>query len=231
MKTVQKLIIITFAAAAALCVPAMAERRDTKFYVIPEIGIVKLSDYCDSLEGVTPTTCEDSEIGFGIAGGYSFHEFISAEFGVRLGSGYDGTASVTLMVPNLINGALPLVPVPGTATAELSYNSFSLGGRVNYPIGDSGFGVTGKAGFHRWSSEVDISASPTALMTPLTPTGNVTINSTLKDNGFDFYGGIGANYAVTDDILAQGEYTFYSYGGDSFDDSAHAFTGSVVWHF
>ena len=228
MKTVQKLIIITFAAAAALCVPAMAERRDTKFYVIPEIGIVKLSDYCDSLEGVTPTTCEDSEIGFGIAGGYSFHEFISAEFGVRLGSGYDGTAPVTVStgIPNLEN-------IPGTATAELSYNSFSLGGRVNYPIGDSRFGVTGKAGFHRWSSEVDISASATLLATPPAPVGgmNVTQNTTIKDNGFDFYGGIGANYAVSDDILAQGEYTFYSYGGDSFDDSAHAFTGSVVWHF
>ena len=229
MKTVQKLIIITFA-AAALCVPAMAERRDTKFYVIPEISIVQLSDYCDSLEGVTPTTCEDSEIGFGIAGGYSFHEFISAEFGVRLGSGYDGTASMTLMVPALGGGSPQ--QVPGTATAELSYNSFSLGGRVNYPIGDSGFGVTGKAGFHRWSSEVDISASPDTDMLPSELSSmNFTQNTTVKDNGFDFYGGIGANYVVTDDILAQGEYTFYSYGGDSFDDSAHAFSGSVVWHF
>ena len=148
MKTVQKLIIITFAAAAALCAPAMAERRDTKFYVIPEIGIVKLSDYCDSLEGVTPTTCEDSEIGFGIAGGYSFHEFISAEFGVRLGSGYDASTSTMVTVPNPINSSLS-VSAQGTATGELSYNSFSLGGRVNYPIGDSRFGVTGKAGFHR----------------------------------------------------------------------------------
>ena len=225
MKTVQKLIIITFAAAAALCVPAMAERRDTKFYAIPEIGIVKLSDYCDSLEGVTPTTCEDSEIGFGIAGGYSFHEFISAEFGVRLGSGYDGTASVAVMIPA---GIVPGNNIPGTATAELSYNSFSLGGRVNYPIGDSRFGVTGKAGFHRWSSEVDISLSG-QLTVPIPM--DITRNTTIKDNGFDFYGGIGANYVVSDDILAQGEYTFYRYGGDIFDDSAHAYTGSVVWHF
>ena len=218
MKTAQKLIIITFAAAAALCVPAMAERRDTKFYVIPEVGIVQLSDYCDNF-----TTCEDSEIGFGIAGGYSFHEFISAEFGFRLGSGYDGTASLMITTPMV--GNIPPMEIPGTATAELSYNSFSLGGRINYPIGDSGFGVTGKAGFHRWSSEVDGSFSG------MVASPETTINTTVKDNGIDFYGGIGANYAVTDDILAQGEYTFYSYGGDVFDDSAHAFTGSVVWHF
>ena len=216
--------LFALAAAAALCAPAMAERRDTKFYVIPEIGIVKLSDYCDSVEGVSPTSCEDSEIGFGIAGGYSFHEFIAAEFGARFGSGYDASASV--MVPT---GVTALPNIPGTATGELSYNSFSLGGRVNYPIGDSDFGLTGKAGFHRWSSEADISASAT-LPANLGGT-NVTMNSTVKDNGIDFYGGVGANYAVTDDILAQGEYTFYSYGGDVFDDTAHAFTGSVVWHF
>ena len=211
--------LFALAAAAALCAPAMAERRDTQFYVIPEIGIVKLSDYCDGEAGVTVTTCEDSEIGFGIAGGYSFHELIAAEFGARFGSGYDATGSGTVSVQG--------TDFPATVTGDLSYNSFSLGGRVNYPIGDSGFGVTGKAGFHRWSSEVSGSAQVTL---PTGMTMDVAVPA-IKDDGIDFYGGIGANYAVTDDILAQGEYTFYSYGGDVFDDTAHAFTGSVVWHF
>ena len=65
-------------------------------------------------------------------------------------------------------------------------------------------------------------------MWPSSSHRHLTQNTTIKDNGFDFYGGIGANYAVSDDILAQGEYTFYSYGGDSFDDSAHALLGSLA---
>ena len=196
--------LFALAAAAALCAPAMA-KSDTGFYVMPEIGIVKFSDYCDSTGlselGASITSCEDSEIGFGIAGGYWFNDFIAAELGARFGSGYDATVSN--------NSA--------TVTLETSYNSFSLGGRINYPIGTSGFGLTGKGGFHRWSAESDVSG----------PAGTAT----LEDDGIHFYGGIGANYAVTDNILAQGEWTLYSYGGDTFDDTAHAFTGSVVWNF
>ena len=177
--------LFALAAAAALCAPAMA-KSDTGFYVAPEIGIVSFSDWCDGV--AAGVSCEDSEIGFGIAGGYWFNDLIAAELGARFGSGYE------------------------RGTVELSYNSFSLGGRVNYPIGTSGLGVTGKAGLHRWSAEAE------------------SEGATNKVDDIDFYGGIGANYAVTDNILAQGEYTLYKYG-DEFDDSAHAFTGSVVWNF
>ena len=213
MKTTHKLI--TFAAAAALCAPALARESNNGFYVMPEIGILKFSNYCDSAGlsdlGLAITSCEDSEIGFGIAGGYWFNDLIAAELGARFGSGYNINLSGTASGNSV------------TATSETSYNSFSLGGRINYPIGTSGFGLTGKAGLHRWSLENEGRTS--------VGTGNVTLNTTVKDDGFDFYGGIGANYAFTKDILAQGEYTFYSYGGDIHDDPGHAFTGSVVWNF
>ena len=130
--------LFALAAAAALCAPAMA-KSDTGFYVAPEIGIVSFSDWCDGV--AAGVSCEDSEIGFGIAGGYWFNDLIAAELGARFGSGYE------------------------RGTVELSYNSFSLGGRVNYPIGTSGLGVTGKAGLHRWSAEAKAKVQPTKWMT------------------------------------------------------------------
>ena len=175
--------LFALAAAAALCAPALA-KSDTGFYVAPEIGIVSFSDWCDGAEAAG-VSCEDSEIGFGIAGGYWFNDFIAAELGARFGSGYD---------------AGPI---------ELEYTSFSLGGRGNYPIGTSGFALTGNLGFHFW--DVEASAG----------------GASLSNDGTDPYGGIGASYAISDSISARGGYTYYKYD----DDNANAFTGSIVWNF
>ena len=176
--------LFALAAAAALCAPALA-KSGTGFFA-PEIGIVSFSDWCDDPEA-DGVSCKDSEIGFGIVSGYWFNDFIAAELGARFGSGYD---------------AGPI---------ELEYTSFSLGGRGNYPIGTSGFALTGNLGFHFW--DVDASAGG----------GDLSIGT----DGTDPYGGIGASYAISDSISAKGEYTYYKYD----EDNANAFTGSVVWSF
>ena len=131
MKTTHKLI--TFAAAAALCAPALAKDFKLGFYVAPEISLVSFGDYCSDAAVLFPgASCEDSEIGFGISGGYQFNEFFAAELGARFGSGYDVTGSIE-------NEPFSI---------DFDYTSFSLGGRGNYPIGTSGFALTGTAGFH-----------------------------------------------------------------------------------
>ena len=202
MKTRQKLI--TVVVTATLMTPALSE-ESKGFYVMPEVGIVKLSDYCDNARGpaTVVTSCEDSEFGFGLTGGYWFSDFISAEAGFRLGSGYDVAGTVT---------------VGGTSVSlsgDLEYSSISFGGRLNYPLGTSGFALTGKAGLHRWSTELGI--------------GNV---GGIENDGFDIYGGVGANYSITDEIVLQGEYSYYKTGySDIYEDVAHAFTGSLLYHF
>ena len=75
-------------AAAALCAPALAKESELGFYVAPEISLVSFSDYCsDARTLFNVTSCEDSEIGFGISGGYQFNPFFAAELGARFGSG------------------------------------------------------------------------------------------------------------------------------------------------
>ena len=76
--------------AAALCAPAMAQdaprvqESELGFYAAPEISLVSFSDYCSDAKALFPgATCEDSEIGFGISGGYQFNP----ELGARFGSG------------------------------------------------------------------------------------------------------------------------------------------------
>ena len=186
--------IFALAAAAALCAPAMAKESELGFYVAPEISLVSFSDYCSDAKALFPgATCEDSEIGFGISGGYQFNPFFAAELGARFGSGYDVTATVL-----------------GTSVSvDLDYTSFSLGGRGNYPIGTSGFALTGNLGFHIW----DVEAS--------------SGGASLSTDGTDPYGGIGASYAISDNISARGEYTYYKYD----DDNANVFSGAVVWNF
>ena len=76
-------------AAAAIAFPALAEGHENKtgFYAAPEIGRVKLKDYCGSIP-----SCEDSEIGYGLTAGYQFNEYFAVEAGGRFASGFDVSA-------------------------------------------------------------------------------------------------------------------------------------------
>lgn len=141
MKPHQKIAAIF--AAVCLSLPAFAEERESRgFYVAPEVGLVKIKDYCGSAPGITVSDCEDSEIGFGISGGYQFNEFFAAELGARFASGFDATVS---------SGG-------SSFDADTDFQSFSVGGRANLPLG-ANFALTGKAGFHFWDQEVNVDGS------------------------------------------------------------------------
>ena len=131
-------------AAAMLAVPAIAEEEQRGFYIAPEIGQVKSKDYCSDARGalIGVTSCSDSEIGFGLSGGWQFNEFFAVEGGGRFASGFDisGTAN-------------------GTAyRLDADYRSFSFGARGKFPVRKDFF-ITGKAGWHFWKVEANASAS------------------------------------------------------------------------
>lgn len=134
MKTTQKLAAIL--TAVCLSLPAAAEENGDKsgFFVAPEVGNAKIKGYCkDARDLLSATSCEDSEIVFGVSGGYQFNEFFAADAGVRFASGFDVVAG---------NGA----------RIDADFLAWSLGGRGRFPIG-SHFAIVGKAGFHFWEVE------------------------------------------------------------------------------
>ena len=132
MKTTLKSIILA-TAAAALATPALAQTEEsdqrTGFYVQPVVGYLSAVNWCDNDD--QPLTCEDSEIAFGLQGGYQFNSYFGAEGGFITSSGYDYTYSEDLR---------------GTA----DFLSFQIGARGTYPIAKN-FSVIGKAGFNRWN--------------------------------------------------------------------------------
>ena len=71
MKKMNKLV--AFMAMAMLSVSALAEKEPRQgFYIAPEVVNVTMKDYCKNLG--KPPTCSESEIGFGLLGGYQFNE-------------------------------------------------------------------------------------------------------------------------------------------------------------
>ena len=126
-------------AAAAIAFPALAEGHENKtgFYAAPEIGRVKLKDYCGSIP-----SCEDSEIGYGLTAGYQFNEYFAVEAGGRFASGFD--VSAVRRAPDGRGGFLT-----STTKFDSKVRTFNFGGRATMPLGEH-FYVTGKAGVHFW---------------------------------------------------------------------------------
>ena len=127
-----------FIAAAMLTVPVLAEEERRGFYIAPEIGRITINGHCDEVAGVTITSCEDSELGFGISAGYLFNDYIGVEGGARFASGFDASGS--------IGGQ--------TFSGESEFKNLSIGTRIKLPLRDN-FALTGKVGFHFWEQEIE----------------------------------------------------------------------------
>ena len=137
MKKMNKLV--AFMAMATLSVSALAEKEPRQgFYIVPEVVNVTMKDYCKNLG--KPPTCSESEIGFGLLGGYQFNDFIAAEVGIRIARGFNASA--------------------GNNKRDFDYKSYSLGGAARYPLGER-FAITGKAGYHFWDVNVNTSSDGT----------------------------------------------------------------------
>ncbi len=184
-----KTSLAAFVAAITLAFPAIAEEEKRGFYIAPEIGQIKVKDYCSDARSLFTgvTSCSDSEIGFGLSGGWQFNDFFAIEAGGRFGSGFDisGVAS-------------------GTAyKIDADYRSFSFGGRGKFPVGQHFF-VTGKAGLHFWKVNADISASGLG-------------SDSVSADGNDPYYGLGVGFNFNEKIGFLAEYTKYEGDSDSVD--------------
>ena len=70
-------------------------------------------------------------------GGYQFNDFIAAEAGVHIVSGFDRNES--------------------DSKFDIDYKSYSFGGAARYPLGEH-FALTGKVGYHFWDAQVNTSS-------------------------------------------------------------------------
>lgn len=221
--TTQAILSLFFAAVFSAVLPSVAfaqtdERRGV--YVSPEVGIAKLSDYCDGLDEDREESCDDSVFGFGMSGGYWLNEFFAVEGGFRLANGlgvvgrdFEGTSAD--LTDDIIS------------SVETDFFSWSLGVRGSFPLGEK-FAIGGKVGAHFWDAESDIrftdnDGSPTVIN--LVSGGSAT-RASADEDGTDLYFGIGGEYRFTDHIAVRAEYTRYKA-----DNDADLISGSFVWNF
>lgn len=218
-QTIKAVLSLFIAAAMAATTPAFAahegdsapHKDEVGFYVAPEVGLVKLQDYCGSTALVRETNCEDSEFGFGLSGGYRFNGLFAVEGGFRLADGFKAEGVALQNAPNGI------FTTDDTLSGDVDFSSWSLGLRGFFPVSKMFF-ATAAAGFHFWDQEVN-----------LTVTGNNlgTDRYSGDDDGTDFYFGIGGEFAATDHIGIRASYTRYL--GDDYD--ADVVSANLVWRF
>ncbi|MGI9298399.1 MAG: porin family protein [Gammaproteobacteria bacterium] len=221
--TMRKTLAFIFAAVMVAVSPVvLAEEDKTGFYVAPEVGLVKLQDWCGSTEFIRDTSCEDSEFGFGLSGGYRFNDFFAVEGGYRLASGYDAEGVALQDFPN--GNALQDDIVSG----EVDFSSWSLGLRGFFPVSEM-FSATAAAGFHFWDLEVDIQAADPPNCASLGRSGGCpgTFRYSVDQDGSDLYLGLGGEFAATDNISIRASYTRYL--TDDYD--ADVISGNIVWSF
>jgi len=116
---------IAIAAAALLAAPAFAQERG--FYAGGHFGQASYANTCDELGG-SGVTCDDSDTGWRILGGYQMNRHFALELA------YTDLGEVSASGPG------------GTASAEAS--AFEVVAVGTLPLADR-FALYGKAGFYR----------------------------------------------------------------------------------
>lgn len=114
------------AASMAFAFPASAQ---TPFYAGASLGQSKLNIECDA-----GLSCDDSDTGFRIFGGYSFNRNVAAELG------YQDLGKAKLSGPG--------------GSDELAATAFDLTGVFSWPFTNSGFSVFGRAGLYNGKLEL-----------------------------------------------------------------------------
>lgn len=116
-------------------------------------------------------SCDDKDTGWKIVGGYKFSTSLSAEVGyIDMGE---------------------VVASAGGLTADIGVTTFYFAGLAAWPLGDSGFSIFGKLGFHLW--DVDAGAFG-------------------SDDGTDLMWGLGMQYDLSKNLGLRVEY-------EAFDDA------------
>lgn len=109
------------------------------FYVGGGAGLTSV-DLCDDLRALGATSCDDSDVGFKIFGGFKFNQYIAAELGyVDLGE---------------VTAAASGVSVAAEA------DGFQIAVVGSYPIDQ--FSLLGKVGLYAWDASFSSNLGPVA---------------------------------------------------------------------
>jgi OmpA-OmpF porin, OOP family len=117
----------------AWALPASAAAQEAGFYLGAALGQARLTDWCNSAPGVTITSCEDTDTGWKLFGGYRFNRYLAIEATYVDWGKVTGTA----------NGI--------SAAAEQT--SMGAGVVGSFPINPQ-FSLFGKAGFLTTEQEI-----------------------------------------------------------------------------
>ncbi len=182
----------------------------TNFYAGVNAGMAVAGDACDNTgyvgNGITVLSCEDSDLGFKVYGGYQFNEYLGAEaYYVNFGE-----ATADLIASTYY----------GPVGADVAFEASGFGAVVTValPVSDK-FSLFGKAGVLAWNAEV---------------TANVSyISVTEEDDGLSFIGGIGAQYLFTDMVGVRLEWDRSTVGDDDTtgESDVDLFSAGLVIHF
>ena len=133
-----------------------------------------------------PVASDDESLGFKLFGGYQVNKYLGVEGGFV--DFNDVRASST---------------VPGGSVYTTAENdAWTLAAVGTLPVG-KGFSVFGKLGLNSWSSN---------LKTVSTDEFGDTVSATEGSNDFDFFYGLGASYALLDNIELRAEIERYKFG-------------------
>ncbi|HSS66877.1 MAG TPA: outer membrane beta-barrel protein, partial [Gammaproteobacteria bacterium] len=101
------------------------------FYVGAGGGFTTV-DLCDDLRAIGATSCDDSDVGFKVFGGFKFNQYFAAE------AGYADLGEVSASAPGV------------TATAEV--DGFQVAAVGSYPIEQ--VSLLAKVGIYAWDGEI-----------------------------------------------------------------------------
>jgi OOP family OmpA-OmpF porin len=188
----------------ALCGPARADEAPG-FYLGVSVGQTQVDDVCDGV-----TSCDDTDTGFKIFGGYQFNQY----FGVEGGYVDLGKASATG------SGADPLL---GTfsGTAELETWGAFASAVATIPIGQY-FGIFGKVGGAYTDSEATLTGTSSTL-------GAGTVSA--SDEGFNLTYGVGAKINVSQGLSIRVEWERFQEVGGDFEVDVDLISAGISYKF
>jgi long-chain fatty acid transport protein len=153
-------------------------------------------------QGVTgiQTSADNSDVGYKVFAGYQFNQYFALEGGFSLLGNYtaNGTGST---------------PATGALYQTVDNNTWTFAAVGTLPV-TKNFAVFGKLGANFWDSYT------TTYITDTAECGNGRCSSTRTwdtDRGTDPYYGVGASYALMDNVDVRGEYERYDFGGSNID--------------
>jgi OOP family OmpA-OmpF porin len=182
MKTKKALVGGLLAVTAlALSSAALAQRRDTGFYIGGSFG---QSEFDVDCEGTT--SCDDSDTAWKIFGGYQ----INRNFAVEVGYGSLGETKAS--TPPFFVGPT-LIPA---ADIKIEVNAWEVVGVGSLPVADR-FSLFGKVGLYGADTDIEVSFAGFGTVTE-------------SEDNVDLTFGIGARYDFTRNFGVRAEWQRYS---------------------